>query len=142
MSGATHKLRFRIGANKPAFRWTRLNGRQTAWTEELVKRLAVLWEGRFHHDVIATVLDLTPRGVSSKACRVGLPARGHLLSKDLDAAIHLDEQERRAPKVLRTQGGREVIGRYCVLSGHWFYGLRGTHISPESKLTERFKEGA
>lgn len=128
-------------ANKP-YRWTRLNGRQTVWTEELVKRLAILWEGRFHHDVIATVLDVGPRAACTKASRVGLPARGHLLSKDLDAAIHLDEQERRAPKVLRTQGGREVIGRYCNLSGHWFYGLKGTHTSPEAKLTVRYQEGA
>ena len=130
-------------ANKPLYRWTRLDGRQTTWTPQLVARLAVLWAGGFHHETISDVLDVGPRAASSKASRIGLPARGHLLlSKDIEAARQLDEQEKQAPKRIRTTNGREVTGRYCILSGMWFYGLCGTHTSPESKLTERFKEGA
>ena len=142
MPGATLKLRLRVSANKPAYRWTRLNGRQTIWTPRLVARLAVLWAGGFHHETIADVLDVTPRAASSKASRVGLPARGRLLlSRDLDAARHLDDAEKPAPKALKLKPGREVIGRYCSLSGLWFYGLPGTHTSPEAKLTERYREG-
>ena len=128
-------------ANKPAYRWTCLDGRQTTWTPQLVARLAVLWSGGFHHETISDVLDVGPRAASSKASRVGLPARGRmLLSRDMDAARRVDEAEKPAPRKLRTTNGREVTGRYCNLSGLWFYGLKGTHTSPEAKLTERWKE--
>ncbi len=129
-------------ANKPLYRWTRLDGRQTTWTPQLVARLAVLWASGFHHETISDVLDVGPRSASSKASRIGLPARGHLLlSKDMEAARQLDEQEKPAPRTLKTKGGRELVRKQCSLSGLWFYGLCGTHISPEAKLTERFKEG-
>lgn len=130
-------------ANKPAYRWTRLAGRQTTWTPALVARLAVLWSAGYHHETISDVLDVGPRAASSKASRIGLPARGRmLLSKDIEAARQLGEAEKPAPKKIRTTNGREVTGRYCSLSGMWFYGICGTHTSPEAKLTERFKEGA
>lgn len=130
-------------ANKHAYRWTRLAGRLTVWTPQLVARLAVLWSAGFHHETISDVLDVGPRAASSKASRIGLPARGTLLplSKDIETARRLDEQEKPAPKVLKLKSGHEVIGRQCRLSGMWFYGMRGTHTSPEAKLTERFKEG-
>ena len=129
-------------ANKPAYRWTRLDGRQTTWTPALVARLAVLWGAGFHHETISDALDVGPRAASSKASRIGLPVRGRLLlSKDLDAARRLDEREKPAPKKIRTTNGREVTGRHCSLSGMWFYGLKGTHTSPEAKLTERYREG-
>ena len=91
-------------ANKPAYRWTRLDGRQTTWTPRLVARLAALWAAGFHHEAIAEALDVGPRAASSN--------------------------------------GREVTGRYCALSGMWFYGLKGAHTSPEAKLTLRYQEGA
>lgn len=130
-------------ANKPAYRWTRLDGRQTVWTPQLVARLAVLWSAGFHHETISDVLDVGPRAASSKANRIGLPARGTLLplSRNMEAARRLDELEKPAPKVLKLKSGHEVIGRPCSLSGMWFYGVRGVHTSPEAKLTERFKEG-
>ena len=141
MSEARAKLLPRAVAIKPVYRWTRLDGRQTTWTPVLVARLAVLWSAGFHHETISDVLDVGPRAASSKASRVGLPARGRmLLSKDMDAARRLDEQEKPAPRKLKTTSGREVIGRYCSLSGLWFYGLKGTLTSPESKLTQRWKE--
>ena len=129
--------------NKPAYRWTRLDGRQTTWTPQLVARLAVLWSAGYHHSTISDVLDVGPRAASSKASRIGLPARGTLLplSRDIEAARRLDEQEKPAPKVLRLKSGHEVIRKQCSLSGLWFYGLFGTHISPEAKLTERYREG-
>ena len=143
MSGATPKLPLCGGANQRAYSWTRLDGRQTVWTPQLVARLAVLWSAGYHHGTISDVLDVGPRAASSKASRIGLPARRTLLplSKDMDAARRLDEMEKPAPKTLKLKSGREVIGRPCSLSGIWFYGLRGTHTSPEAKLTERFKEG-
>jgi hypothetical protein len=143
MSGATLKLAPTRARTKPVYRWTRLDGRQITWTPQLVARLAVLWSAGYHHETISDVLDVGPRAASSKASRIGLPARGTLLplSKDIEAARRLDELEKPAPKTLKTKSGREVVGRYCSLSGMWFYGLRGTHTSPEAKLTERFKEG-
>ena len=130
-------------ANKPVYRWTRLDGRQTTWTPQLVTRLAVLWSAGYHHGTISDVLDVGPRAASSKASRIGLPARGALLplSRDMEAARRLDELEKPAPKTLKLKSGHELIGRPCSLSGIWFYGLRGTHTSPEAKLTERYQEG-
>jgi hypothetical protein len=143
MSGAILKLPSHGGANKPAFSWTRLDGRQTTWTPELVARLAVLWRAGYHHETISEALGVGPRAACSKATRAGLPARGRLLplSKDVDAARRLDALGKPAPKVLKLKSGREVIGRQCSLSGAWFYGLCGVHTSPESNLTERFREG-
>lgn len=132
----------RSGANKPAYSWTRLNGRQTVWTPQLVSRLAVLWSAGYHHETISDVLDVGPRAASSKASRIGLPARGRLLlSRNIESARQFDEAEKPAPRMLKTKSGREIVGRHCSLSGMWFYGMCGTHTSPEAKLTERFKEG-
>lgn len=129
-------------ANKPVYRWTRLDGRQTTWTPQLVTRLAVLWSAGYHHETISDVLDVGLRAASSKASRIGLPARGTLLplSRDMEAARRLDALEKSAPKTLKLKSGQMVIGRSCSLSGIWFYGLRGTHTSPEAKLTECYRE--
>ena len=141
MSGATAKLTPSWGANQ--YTWTRLSGRLTVWTPQMVTRLAVLWAAGFHHEIISDVLDVGPRAASSKASRMGLPARGHLLlSKDIEAARQIDEQETPAPKTLKSSCGRELIRKQCSLSGMWFYAVRGMHVSPEDRLTERFKEGA
>ena len=143
MSGAKVTLLPCGSANKPVCRWTRLAGRQTVWTPALVTRLAVLWAAGFHHETISDVLDVGPRAASSKASRIGLPARGALLlSRDIKAARQLDDAEKPAPKAFKTQSGLELVRKQCSLSGMWFYGMRGVHTSPESRLTERFKEGA
>lgn len=141
MPGATFNLPPWRGANKPAYRWTRLDGRQTTWTPPLVARLAVLWAFGYHHETISTVLGVGPYAAASKAHRIGLPARGRmLLSRDLDAARRLDALEKPAPKVLKSCHGRELVGRQCSLSGMWFYGQRGVHTSPEAKLTQHYRE--
>lgn len=123
---------------KPAkpYRVTALGGRQTVWTPDLVRRLVLLWVAGFHHTTIALVLGLTSCGVSSKAVRISLPYRaGMKLSKDVAAARRTDAMGGAVPKFLMTASGHRLIGKWCNLTGVWFYGRAGTHTCVEAKLT-------
>lgn len=131
-------LEMPAAALKPAkpYRVTALGGRQTVWTPDLVRRLILLWVAGFHHTTIAEVLRLTACGVSSKAVRISLPYRaGQALSKDVAAARRTDAMGGEVPKFLMTASGHRLIGKWCNLTGIWFYGRAGTHTCVEAKLT-------
>jgi len=131
-------LEMPAAAPKPAkpYRVTALGGRQTVWTPDLVRRLILLWVAGFHHTTVAEVLRLTACGVSSKAVRISLPYRaGKALSKDVAAARRTDAMGGEVPKFLMTASGHRLIGKWCNLTGIWFYGRAGTHTCVEAKLT-------
>lgn len=118
------------------FKYTKLGGREEVWSDDLISRLARLWAANFHRDTISVVLGVSATAVSSKANLRGMPARNRkLLSKDLTAAQRTDALPEPAPKVLVDIEGRQLIGKRCNLTGHFFYGPMGIRTSTEAKHT-------
>lgn len=119
------------------YRLTPIGGREVTWSRSLTDRLVRLWVANFHHLTISKVLGVGPRAASSKATRISLPPRGSnvVLSRNLDEAFRLDARGGDVPKTIQIPDGRAFVGKFCNLTGLWFYAPRGsgTHTSAQAK---------